>query len=489
MQSADINDLAKDRDEHDRHRDAEKQKHASNGDRRRDDHSNGHEGRDHDGQDHDGEGQEGHDDSQAEPLPENLPQISSLAVSVVAIVFVAMLAGLFFIGWLPQHRRTAQLREESKQAQAAKPRITATFVSRQKQSTELRLPGDVRALQQTSIYPRANGYLKKLYVDIGDKVEAGQLLADIDTPEVDAQLEAARASVAQNQANLGKAQTDYSLAQTTIDRYEGFAKTGGVTQQQLDEQRNKFTQAKANLEGAVATLAAARADVQRYEALQSFEKIPAPFAGTVNTRGFDVGALLSSSNQTGTPLFSISQTDTLRVFVSVPQNYVTTLEVGHPATFEVRNYPGKPFNGKVTRSSGALDPSTRTVQYQVDFDNKAGLLYPGMFGEVKFKLGDEKPSLIVPSSSLVFDAKGLRVATLDDSNKVKFKTIVAGRDYGTDIEVLEGLDEGQKIVANPGERIVDGTEVDIAQPTGGNQPKMAEGRQQDGPKVAENNSK
>jgi RND family efflux transporter MFP subunit len=344
--------------------------------------------------------------------------------------------------------------------------VIAAPPRRAPQTTDLALPGDSRAFQTTAIFPRANGYLKKLYVDIGDHVKDGQLLAEIDTPEIDAQLNQAKAAVEQANAALGKAQNDFDLAKLTLERYEGFAKAGGVTQQQLDEKRNAFTQAKAILEGAKASVAGSQADVQRLTALQSFEKVYAPFAGTITARNYDPGALLSATtggNGGGKEIFRIDQTDTLRIYVNVPQTYATSVKIGQKADFFVRNYPGRPFTGTVTRSTGAIDPQTRTLRFEVDFANKGDLLYAGMYGQVKFHVTQAQPPLMVPTSALVFNAQGTRVAIANEG-RIQYRNVNLGRDFGQEIEVVDGIRADDLIVANPGERLVDGIEVQVTSP-------------------------
>jgi RND family efflux transporter MFP subunit len=277
--------------------------------------------------------------------------------------------------------------------------------------------------------------------------------------------------VKQAQANINKAQTDLELGKTTLERYESLAKSGGVTQQQLDEKRNQYTQTQAAAEAAQANLAASTADVQRLEALVGFAKIVAPFAGTITSRGYDVGARLSSTDAgAGREIFQLAQTDMLRVFVNVPQAYVTLMKVGQNAELEVGNYPGRKFVGKITRSSGAIDPTTRTQRYEVDFPNKDGVLTAGMYAQVRFHLFQEQPPLIVPSSALVYDAQGMRIAIVKDG-KAHFQNVAVGRDFGTEIEVQEGLQPGEMVVANPGERLSEGVEVDVAdQPNQGAPP-------------------
>src|SRR5436190_15126527 len=233
-----------------------------------------------------------HDDH--DDIPQDLPRVSGVAVAIVAFIAVAAFVGLFLLGWVPRERRIAELKSDL--TSDTRPVVETALPTRDIKPLDLWLPADARAMQETSIFPRANGYLKRLLVDIGDRVKEGQLLAEIDAPEVDADLNQARASLGQAQANAAKAQQDYELAEATSKGYDQAGASGGITQQQLDEKRSAQSQAQAALVAAKANISAAQASVQRLEAMQSFQKVTAPFAGTVTARNYDVGALLSPTN-------------------------------------------------------------------------------------------------------------------------------------------------------------------------------------------------
>jgi RND family efflux transporter MFP subunit len=380
---------------------------------------------------------------------------------LAAIVAVGAFAGLFFLGWVPHRQRMAELDKETTAATESKPLVE---VARPRQATpafDIRLPADTRANQETPIFPRANGYLKRLLVDIGDRVKEGQLLAEIDIPDLDAQLNEAQAAVTQAKANVAKGQDDYALAKATVARWEALSTTpGAVSPQQLDERRAAAAQAGSALEALKANVAAAEATVQRLASLQGFAKVTAPFSGVITARNYDVGALMNSSGSSnGQPLFRLADTDTLRVFVNVPQPYVSQVQPGQPVKINVRNQPGRDFEGTVTRSAGALDPTNRTLRYEVMVPNKEGLLYAGMYAEVRVRVTQEAPPLMIPTSALVFDAGGARVWTVGPDNKVRSKSITVGRDFGTDMEVEKGLAATDQIVTNPGARLTDGLEV------------------------------
>lgn len=397
-------------------------------------------------------------------VPTDLPKPSNAKVAMVAGVFLLILAVLFAIGYFPHRARHAEAIADAKERADQLPIVDVTLPKPGKSSTELILPGDVKPNQETLIYPRANGYLKKLYVDINDRVNAGDLLAEIDTPEVDAQFAAARAQLLQFKTAVDKATSDLDLAQRTQDRFEEAAKDtkGSVTEQQLDERRSTTEQARTALASARANVVAAEAEVQRLSVLQSYEKVMAPFSGIITVRNYDLGALLSPTNTgEGRELFRLAQTDPLQVNVQVPQTYSTSIRVGQPVELMVRNFPSEKFTGKVYRISGALDPGTRTMLVQLRFPNPDGKLFAGMYGTVRLPISDHKLVMTIPTSALLFRSAGLEVAVIKD-NKVEYRKIDVARDLGTEIEVTSGLTDTDQVVANPGERLAAGVAVQIA---------------------------
>lgn len=411
-----------------------------------------------------------HDASQGghDAAPElNLEPLGTFKVILMTAAFVLLFLALFVLGWLPNRQREKVIQAEAAKARDAMPVVDVSTPKRQKELPSLVLPGDVRAFQSTYIYPRANGYLKSLRVDIGDRVKAGQLLAEIDSPELGAQLAAAQATLEQAKAAEGRAKDDFELAESTLARYEGFAKTGGITQQQLDERRATQTQAKSSLVGAQATVRADEANVQQLTSLLGYTKVYAPFDGRITTRNYDVGALLSSTNTgEGRELFQIQDIDTLRVFVNVPQTYSNLIKVGASAQFVLRNRPDEPYQGTIARTSNSIDPVTRTLRVEADFANTDGLLLPGTYGQVKYDLVQgAQPPFVVPTSALVFGSEGMRVAVVDAGDKIRMQPVTLGKDFGTEVEVTQGLTGNERVVANPGERTTDGLVVQIAKPS------------------------
>ncbi len=379
-------------------------------------------------------------------------------VALAALAAIALLAGAFALGLAPRRARMERLALAAAERDD-RPRVEVEKPRRNPAPPELRLPGDVRAMQQTVLGARAVGYLKSLHADLGDHVEAGQLLAVIDTPEVDAQLVRARADVTLAKAAVVKAQRDLDLATSTLERWSGFAEKGGVTPQDLDEKRSAQAQAAAALEAADASVAAAEAEANRLAVLQQFEKVTAPFTGTITARDLDVGALVVGDlNGRGRELFRLEQVDVVRVFVDVPQPDATSIRLGGSAIVTVRNYPGREFKGVVTRNAGALDPATRTLRCQVEVENQEGLLLPGMYGEVRITLTSDHALLTIPSSAFVFDADGTHVWVVENGRSQR-KEVAVGVDFGTALEVVRGLTGDEDVITNPGERLGDGVEV------------------------------
>ena len=396
-------------------------------------------------------------------LPTDLHRPRTTTVLAVLLLFVLLLAGLFFLGWFP-HRRAELLAHNDAADQSADLPVVGVARPRQTATTsDLSLPCDVKPTQETSIYPRANGYLKKLHVDIQDPVTEHMLLAEIDTPEVDAQLAQSQGALEQSRARLASAQATNDLARRTVERYHDLKRRGAasVTDQELDEKESAYVQSQGELAQARANIIAAEADVQRLTVLQGFEKVTAPFPGIITARNYDIGALITPGNTgPGRELFHLVQNNEMRVFVHVPQAYATDLTDGQPAWLAVRNYPGREFTGRVARSSGVIDPTTRTLLLELHFPNPAGALLAGMYGQARLGLSRQRPVLVIPTSAMIFNAAGLQVATVRDG-RAHFQTITVGRDLGTELEVLSGLTPDDQVITNPGERIRDGVAVQV----------------------------
>jgi RND family efflux transporter MFP subunit len=384
-----------------------------------------------------------------EEIPKDLPKVKRHTLVIIAVVAVMAFAALFLLGFIVRHHRISEREKMAKEQKDEAPVVLVVVPKKTQKSTDLTLPADVHAFATTALYSRTNGFLAAWTADINDRVKQGQVLGVISAPDTDADLEQAA-------ANLKQQQTGYQLAQTTEDRYKGLVATQGVTQQQLDQVHSTSEQAKANVGSSAAS-------VDRLKALVGFEKIIAPFDGVVTARNYDVGALIQSTNvAAGQELFDVAEDDKLRVFVSIPQSYALMIKYGQAVKLSLeRNFPGHFFSGTVARSAGMLDPSTRTLRTELDFPNTdpAFHILPGMFGEAHFTLDRPAPVLTIPTSALLFESDGKFVAIVKPDDTIHFQPITPGSDFGTDIEVLSGLTGSERVVANPGEQLVEGIKV------------------------------
>lgn len=311
------------------------------------------------------------------------------------------------------------------------------------------LPAEVQAFVEAPIFARASGYLKKWDVDIGQHVEAGQLLAEIDTPEVDQQLAQAKAEVAQAEANL-------ALAKSTSERWVDLLKTASVSEQETAEKQADFALKQANLE-------AASANLRRLEDLKSFARVTAPFAGTITTRDTDVGQLITAGN--GRALFRLAQTDPLRVYVRVPQTLSRQVEVGQEADLLISELPGRKFEAKVVRTAGAMDPASRTLLAELEVKNPKNEILAGSYAQVRFTdiLGD--PTLTLPANTLLFRSEGMQVGVVGANGRVEMHTVKIGRDFGQTVEVVDGVSASDHVVVNPSDSLATGMNVKIAELT------------------------
>jgi RND family efflux transporter MFP subunit len=333
------------------------------------------------------------------------------------------------------------------------PQVSVVLAERGKSKTDLVLPASILAFQETAIYARTNGYIRRWLVDIGDNVRTGQLLADIEAPEVDRELQETQASLAQIRANL-------ELARTTAERYKVLIKEDAVSPQEVDEKVAAFEARKADF-------AAAQAKVRRLQEQKAFQRVLAPFSGTIVARNAEVGAIVTAGGSSSSPwIYKLVQSDPLRVRVSVPQNYAQLVKVGTPADLLVRELGEKSFSAKVSRMASAFDPATRTMVVELLVPNRNRQLTPGMYGQIRFQLVNENPPLIVPVTALLVGGDGVRVATVDTNNTVRLKQVKLGRDLGKQVEILQGLAEGDRVINNPQDTLADGQSVRIATPEG-----------------------
>jgi RND family efflux transporter MFP subunit len=364
-------------------------------------------------------------------------------IAIVVIVLFAVGAGRTVIGRMQASRALeANVAEQSKQyVRVATPKALPA-------GPTLSLPGTLQGFVQAPIGARASGYLKHWYKDIGSAVKKGELLAEIEAPELDQQLSQAVAARAQTASSL-------DLARSTMERWEALRKKDAVSQQELDEKRSADAQARANL-------AAADANVERLRQLEGYKRVIAPFGGVITRRNVDVGDLIDAGGSAGArALFVLSQTDPLRVYVNVPQAYAQMIKPGQKVVVTQAELPGQKFDGEIVRTAASIDTATRTMQVEVNLPNKNAVLLPGAFVSVALPL-PASPSLVIPANALLFRAEGLQVAVVDAKGVVRLKAVQVGRNLGQQVEVLEGVTNADRVVLNPPDSMADGDQVLIA---------------------------
>jgi RND family efflux transporter MFP subunit len=377
-------------------------------------------------------------------LPPAPPRKALLTVGV--IVLILLVAGV--VVFVSRSHTQRVLADETETSTI--PTVAVVHPIAEKPDEELLLPGTLQAYEESPIFARTSGYLRRWYKDIGSRITKGELLADIDTPEVDQELMQARATRQQITAQL-------DLAKISADRWAALRKTDSVSQQEADQQSNGYQQAVANL-------AAADANVRRLEELEQFKHVYAPFSGVLTRRNVDPGALINAGSTTGREMFDMARVDPLRVYVSVPQAYAPAIKVGMNATVTLQEFPGQKFTGSVARTAESIDLTTRTLLTEVDVPNKDGRLLPGSFGVVHFMPHITVERVTVPVNAMLFRSEGPRVAVVGPDNVVQLRPIIIGKDYGQTLEVLGGVSTQDRIVINPADSLDSGQKVNIAAP-------------------------
>ncbi len=374
----------------------------------------------------------------------------SAATRVILFLLTVVIVVIVVI-WGISSRRNANAQLSQETRELAIPTVTVTHPKPGAPMQEIVLPGDMQAYIDAPIYARTNGYLKSWSVDIGARVKAGQLLAEIDAPEVDQQLQQARADLATAEANL-------RLAEITATRYMDLLKTDSVAQQDVDN-------ATGSADARRTTVESARSNVKRLEDLQSFEKIYAPFDGVITARNTDIGALIDSGSSGGTAreLFHIAAVNRLRIYVNVPQIYSPHIQPGLRADLSLTEFPGRKFAGTVVRDSGAIDNSTRTLLTEIDVNNPTGELKPGSYVEVHLAMPSSVTTFTLPVNATIFKSAGMQVAIVKNGKTISLIPITPGRDFGTEVEVLAGLKGDESVVLNPPDSLAEGQAVRIAQ--------------------------
>ncbi len=394
-------------------------------------------------------------------------------ITIVALVLIALtLTGVaFFAGYLPmQHRRSVVI-AEAREQQEALPRVQVVPVTRGGGNSALQLPGNIQAINEAPVLARMDGYMKSRFVDLGDRVTAGQPLAEIDAPEIEealrgarATLEQSRAAVEQAAASLEQGKADLELAKVSAQRYDELTKAGVASRQDDDKYRLEYQARIATVRALEKGLnvqknsvAVAEAAVARMENLKSYKVVKAPFDGVITVRNVDAGALVTSGS---TLLFRIAQTHKLRVYVSVPQSWVNSVRPGQTAIIRASGVPGREFKGVVARTANALDPASRTLLVEVIVPNPDGGLMPGMSVDAELRASLREAPLVIPADALVIRANGSEVAVVRPDGTIHIQKIQVGRDRGDTLEVVDGLNEGDTVIQNPGDVVVEGMKVE-----------------------------
>ena len=402
----------------------------------------------------------------AKPWHPSAITIWALFLGAIVLIVVA-----FFAGYIPLQKRNAVIGSQAQEQEQALPRVEVIEVGRSSGMSELQLPGSIEAVTEAPILARADGYIKRRLVDIGDRVQAGQPVAEIEAPELDQQVIQAKANLQQVQASLDQAlaneqqgKANLELARVTAQRWASLVAAGVVSKQDNDQYQAQYQSQIAgvqSLEKAIAVqranIAAAEANLARLDQMQAYRVVKAPFAGVVTLRNVDVGALVNSAS---TLLYRIAQTGTLRTYVNVPQTNASSIHAGQPARLSVTNLPGRSFTGTVARTANSLDPNSRTMLVEVQVPNADGALLPGMYAQVDLSSPRTNAPLLVPGDALMVRGDGTQVAVVRPDSTVHLQKIQVGRDYGDRLEVLSGLQMGDRIIANPGDSAREGAKVD-----------------------------
>ncbi len=362
----------------------------------------------------------------------------------VAVIFVIVIS----LGFISRKKAEADLTQAT--ATAAIATVNVVYPKADDPTDDIVLPGNTQAFTDAPIFARTNGYVKSWHADIGTRVKKGQLLAEIETPEVDQQLQQARADLETAQANLRQ-------AEITADRWQALWKTNSVSKQETDQNVSNFHAMKATVDSNIA-------NVRRLEELQGFQKIYAPFDGVITARNTDIGALINSGASAPTQeLFHLAAINTLRVFVAVPQLYSQAVRPGATASLTLDEFPGKSFSGTIARNSNSIDPASRTLLVEVDVDNRNGTLLPGAYVRVHLKLPQSANSVTVPANTLLFRSEGLRVGVIRNG-RAELVPVTIGRDYGSSVEVVSGLQPTDAVILNPSDSLISGTTVQVKAP-------------------------
>jgi RND family efflux transporter MFP subunit len=399
-----------------------------------------------------------------------------MKTALAGLVFFLIIVGLLITGAIPKLQRKTALANEVKAIETGMPVVNTVVLKLQEGENEISLPASMQAIQEAAIYARVDGYLKVRGVDIGDHLKAGTVMAEIEAPEIDQQLAQVQATLAhavaalaQAKATQKQAETRMQLAKVTVDRWKQLVVKGVVSRQDGDDKQGAYDAsvadydaAVANVTAAVADISAQKANVARMEEMRSFEKVVAPFDGVVTARNVDPGALITAGSATDKrELFRMAKEGELRIFVNVPQSYAAAIHEGETAIIRVNEFQGRQFPGKIIRTSDSLDPSSRTLLTEIHIPNPNHTLRPGMFSSVKFTLDRTARTILAPASVMLFDSGGTRVAIVKPDQTLHFQKVTPGRDYGSTIELVAGVNPGDRAVINPSDELAEGMKVEV----------------------------
>jgi RND family efflux transporter MFP subunit len=399
-----------------------------------------------------------------------------MKTALAGLVLFLIVVGLLVTGAIPKMQRHTALANEVKAVETGHPVVNTVQLKLQEGQNEISLPASMQAIQEAGIYARIDGYLKIRGVDIGDHLKAGAVMAEIEAPEIDQQLAQVQATLAhavaayaQAKANQKQVETRVQLSKVTVDRWKQLVAKGVVSKQDGDDKQGAYDTALADYEATVANINAAAADVTaqkanvaRMEQMRSFEKVVAPFDGVVTARNVDPGALITAGSASDKrELFRMAKEGELRIFVNVPQSYAAAIHTGEPAVIRVNEFQGKQFPGKIIRTSESLDPSSRTLLTEIHIPNPNHNLRPGMFASVKFTLDRTAKVILAPAAVILFNAKGPQVVIVRPDATLHYQRVTPGRDYGSTIELLAGVNPGDRAVLNPSDELAEGMKVEV----------------------------
>ncbi len=381
-----------------------------------------------------------------------------------AAISALVLLALLFVGYWPRYSRRVALEQEVSRAQLSLPQVKVVVATAQTGPRSLTLPGSLQAVRQALVFARATGYVRRWNVDIGDRVRTGDALAELETPELNQQLAEARAELKQKDAALKQAIANLNYARVTAKRTDALTLEGLATKQDDDQANAQLQVGEANLKAAQADIDAAAANVRQLAQLVSFGHVIAPFDGRITERNIDIGSLVtipvgSTNASNAQAMFRIEAIDPIRVFVQVPQTFALNVKQGQAASVTIRQLPGRSFEGRVTRTAGTIDPTSRTLNTEIDVPNPNGELLAGMFAQVTFEVELSHPVVRIPSSAVISDSRGEHAATVDGAGYVRLVAVTRGIDNGREIDVVDGLAGGEEVMVSPGANVANGMRV------------------------------